>query len=53
MQMSDQNQKQSTEETATQLTNEKREQDQNGGDVPTPELKVEVVENRANPVIVC
>ena len=47
--MSDQNLKQSTEEIAAQLTEEQRDQNQNGASVPTPELKVEIVENRANP----
>ena len=51
--MSDQNQKQSTEETTTQLTEEQRDQNQNGASAPTPELKVEIVENRANPVVLC
>ena len=51
--MSDRNQKQNTEETTTQLTDEQRDQDQNGASVPTPELKVEIVENRANPIVIC
>jgi hypothetical protein len=51
--MSDKNQKQSTEETATQLNNEQREHNQNSPSVSTPELKVEIVENRANPIILC
>lgn len=51
--MSDRNQKQSAEETTAQLTEEQRDQNQNGDSVPTPELKVEIVENRANPFIIC